>query len=381
MNIGRRNLLKQIGGTLAAGSVLAPARALANRSGESFSDGSPEAHGAVHLDRNENGYGASPKAIAAVKEAAAQASLYSDGAKLREAIAQHHHAKPEQIILGCGSSDVLRMAAATFAGQGTTLISPSPTCDLIANFARAAGAKIQEVELRKDHGHDLSGMLDRAKSSSTGGLLYVCNPNSPTGSLTARKEIDEFLEAVPANFHVVIDEAYHDYAGGSGSYTSFIDKPSANPRVIVTRTFSTSYGLAGARVGYGVASAEAVKKMAQANLPYPISGPSAAAAIAALGDHAFLESCIKKNFDDRQEFMNQVNARMLRALDSHANFVCVNVMHPANEIYDHYVKHNVFVMPPIPSMPTYLRVSLGSPKAVAEFWRVFDLLGFHPMAM
>jgi histidinol-phosphate aminotransferase len=151
--------------------------------------------------------------------------------------------------------------------------------------------------------------------------------------------------------------------------------------VIVTRTFSTSYGLAGARVGYGVASTTVAAKLVSESLPFATNRAGISAAIAALADQQHIETCAKRNFDDRQEFMNQVNARMLRALDSHANFVCLNVMRPAKEILEHYQK-NDFVLPPtIPTMPTYLRISLGSPEEMIEFWRVWDLLGSHPMSM
>ena len=180
---------------------------------------------------------------------------------------------------------------------------------------------------------------------------------------------------------MVIDEAYHQYAGGSGAYMSFIDRPSDNPRVIVTRTFSSAYGLAGARVGYAVTSPSAVEKMVREALPFALNRAGMFAASTALADREHIESCTNRNFNDRQEFMNQVNARMLRALDSHSNFVCLNVMRPAVEISEHYRKNN-FVLPPlIPSMPNYLRISLGTPEEMREFWRVWDLLGSHPMSM
>jgi histidinol-phosphate aminotransferase len=105
------------------------------------------------------------------------------------------------------------------------------------------------------------------------------------------------------------------------------------------------------------------------------------AAGVALEDQEYIGKCVKRNFDDRQEFMNQVNARMLRALDSHTNFVCLNVMRPAGEIWEHYRKNKIALAPVIPSMPNYLRVSLGRPEEMAEFWRVWDLLRSHPMSM
>jgi histidinol-phosphate aminotransferase len=379
MTLDRRSLLKQLGVGIAAGSVLNPVRSAAGAT--SVESVSKEPGGAICLNHNENAYGASKKAIAAIEETAVQAYLYPDTTVLQNALASHHGVKPEQIVLGCGSSDVLRSAVSAFLGPGTALITATPTCDLIAKFGRDKDASVQEVPLRKDHAHDLNAMLERSNGSPKNGLLYVCNPNSPTSTLSSRKDIEDFLGKVSLNFHVVIDEAYHDYAGGSGAYASFLDRPVGNPRVIVTRTFSTSYGLAGARVGYAVTSAPVAQKMVQASLPFAISNTGMSAAVAALADRQHVEISAKRNSDDRQEFMNQVNARMLRALDSHTNFICLNVMRPAGEIIEHYRKNNFLLAPLIPSMPTYLRISLGIPERMREFWRVWDLLGSHPMSM
>jgi histidinol-phosphate aminotransferase len=379
MALDRRSLLKQIGVGIAAGSILTPVRSAAGAA--SVESVSKEPGGPIRLNHNENAYGPSKKAIAAIQETAGQVYLYPDTTILQNALASHHGVKQEQIVLGCGSSDVLRSAASAFLGPGTALITAAPTCDLMAHFGRDKDASVQEVPLRKDHAHDLNAMLERSNGSAKNGLIYVCNPNSPTSTLSTRQDIEDFLGNVSLNFHVVIDEAYHDYAGGSGAYASFLDRPVGNPRVIVTRTFSTSHGLAGSRVGYAVTSAPVARKMAQASLPFAISNAGMSAAVAALADRQHIETSVRRNFDDRQEFMNQVNARMLRALDSHTNFICLNVMRPAGEIIEHYRKNNFLLAPLIPSMPNYLRISLGIPERMREFWRVWDLLGSHPMSM
>jgi histidinol-phosphate aminotransferase len=391
MNLNRRNLLKQLGTGIAASSLFAPRRAsAASRESTSDSEDLSQRLAPIRLDRNENAYGASPKAIAAIEETAKGTSRYLDSSILLKTLADHHsetmpganHAiKPEQIVVGCGSSDVFRMAASAFLGPGATLILATPTCDLIAQYGRSRGATMIEVPLRNDHAHDLEAMLKHSNKNAATGLIYVCNPNSPTGTLTTRQDIEEFLIKVSPKFQVVIDEAYHQYAGGSGAYRSFIDRPSDNPRVIVTRTFSTAYGLAGARVGYAVASASNADRMVREGLPFALNRAGMFAASAALADRAHILTCTNRNFNDRQEFMNQVNARMLRALDSHSNFVCLNVMRPAVEISAHYSKNDFVLAPLIPSMPNYLRISLGTPQEMREFWRVWDLLGSHPMSM
>ena len=382
MTLDRRHLLKQLGMGIAAGSILVPERASADSNQHAFDVRPPLEHqGPIRLDRNENAYGPSPKAIAAIQEAAGHASRYPDTAALQNALALRHNVKPEQIVLGAGSTDVLRMAASAFLNAGNTLILANPTCDLLAGYAKSNGADVIEIPLRNDHAHDLNAMLQRSTQSGASGLIYVCNPNSPTGTLSPRSEIEAFLAKVSPNFHVLIDEAYHHYALRSGSYQSFLDSPVAHRGLIVTRTFSAAHGLAGARVGYAVTSVPVARKLSVSTSPFAVSRTGVAAALAALADQEHLDTCVKRNVDDRQEFKNQVNARMLRVLDSHTNFSCLNVMRPAGEILEHYRKNNCVLAPPIPAMPNYLRISLGAPAEMLEFWRVWDLLGSHPMAM
>jgi histidinol-phosphate aminotransferase len=396
MTLNRRNLLKQLGAGVAASSLLTPARAASETAGTPGPDAQATTSAKnvakfdkpIHLDRNENAYGASEKAIAAIQQSASRVSHYQDGNVLKNDLSAYHSdrsgkkdwLRPEQIVIGCGSTDILRMAAGAFLGAGKTLIQATPTCDLLRSYAQQNGANVIEIPLRKDFAHDLDAMLRRTQGQDSG-LVYICNPNTPTGTLTPRNYLETFLPKFPPGFHLLIDEAYHDYAGGSGAYASFVERPSENPRVIVSRTFSAAHGLAGARVGYAVTSAETAAAMSKASLPYPLSQAGISAASASLNDPQHLQRCVKRNFDDRQEFMNQVNARMLRALDSHANFVCLNVMRPAAEITEHYAKNNFVLAPLIPSLPNYLRISLGTPDEMHQFWRVWDLLGSHPMSM
>ncbi|MEP6601305.1 MAG: histidinol-phosphate transaminase [Nitrospirota bacterium] len=373
--------MKQLGLGIAASSILLPERAAVSNQLASATQRPPEHAGPIRLDRNENAYGPSTKAIAAMQQAASRARRYPDAAALQNELALRHNVKPEQIVLGAGSADILRMAASAFLNTRNSLILGNPTCDLLVGNAKSMGAGVVEVPLRNDHAHDLHAMWQRSAGSGASGLIYICNPNSPTSTLSPRAEIEEFLGKVSPDFHVVIDEAYHDYAVRSGSYRSFLERPVANPHVIVTRTFSAAHGLAGARVGYAVTSAPVARTLSSFASPFAVSGTGVAAALAELADQHHVDTCAKRNVDDRQEFKNQVNARMLRVLDSHTNFSCLNVMRPATEIFEHYRKNNFVLAPPIPSMPNYLRISLGTPEEMLEFWRVWDLLGSHPMSM
>lgn len=380
MLISRRKLI----GRLAAGAAVGTAvHALGSFS---FADTALAPYrnlrtGPLLLCSNENAYGPSEKVIAVMSTACSGANRYSrtEFDSLQNQIASLHQVKPEQIVLGCGSSEILHMAAATFLGSGKKFVQASPTCSLPSKFAQNSGAEIINVPLNKMYEHDLGAML--AHSDSSTALVYICNPNSPTGTLTSRKDIESFIGKLPATTVVLIDEAYHHFVSKNSAYASFLDRPIDDHRVIVTRTFSKIYGLAGMRIGYAVASPEMAQRLSKNILQSGISVVSARAASAALDDSEYTLMAAKRNANDRQEFMNQVNARMLRALDSHTNFVMLNPLRPVDEVLVHLKKHNIVVAPRIPEMDKYMRVSLGTPTEMLEFWRVWDLMPQNKMAM
>ena len=166
---------------------------------------------------------------------------------MTERIAASHGVKPEQVLFGCGSTELMRAAACAFLGSGRQLIQASPTYEAPEDYARSLGAEVVSVPLDQRHAHDLHAMLDRASAAT--GLIYICNPNNPTATITPRREIETFIGKLPSTTKVLIDEAYHHYVAPSGMYASFIDRPLGDERVIVTRTFSKVYGLAGTEAG------------------------------------------------------------------------------------------------------------------------------------
>lgn len=379
MAMNRRGLLKRFAGGMAVWGALP---GLDARLEEEAGQGTPAGSIAqrIRLDRNENAYGASSRVVGILRDDATRVNLFpgATGA-LREELAKQHGVSGEQIVVGCGSSEVLRMAATAFLGLGKKLVLASPTFDLIGRFGSAHKANVVKVPLQKNYAHDLEGMLSHLRGGA--GLVYICNPNNPTGTITERREIERFLEKLPPSAYAIVDEAYHQYAGGSGAYASFLERRVENPTLIVTRTFSIAYGLAALRVGYAVASKEVAGRLILESLPYGVNGPGLLAAEKALGDSEHIQNCVEANARDRQEFLNQVNARMLRALNSHTNFVCLNVMRPAAAVVEHFKKNNITLAPIIPELPTYLRISLGRPEEMQEFWRVWDLQGPQPMSM
>jgi histidinol-phosphate aminotransferase len=381
MKTSRRGFLRSLRAGTAA--VLVAHRPLPGLSRAALFDPVESAHddGLIRLDRNDNAYGPSREVIDAIHSSIGSVNRYpvSECSSLRKRIADLHHAKPEQVLMGCGSTEILRMAAFAFLGRGKQLIQASPTFEAIENYARAASSDVISVRLTPRFSHDLDGMQARVGPSTT--LVYICNPNNPTASLTPRKDVEDFIGKLPASTFVVIDEAYHHYAGQSGMYGSFIDHPIDNERVIVTRTFSSVYGLAGLRLGYAVAAPNAIQRMRQFATEEDINIVVAQAASAALDDLDGANESVRRNMDDRQEFFNQAMARALKPIDSHANFVMMNTFHPAEDVIEHFRRNNILIGRSFPAMRTYIRISLGRPDEMRRFWAAWDMLPYPKHTM
>jgi histidinol-phosphate aminotransferase len=335
----------------------------------------------VRLNNNENPYGPSNKVANAIQSFAGSVNRYPlmEERSLAQRIADQHRLKPEQILLGCGSTDILRMAAFAFLGNGKRLIQAAPTFEAIGDYARATSAEVISVPLTPRFSHDLDGMQKQVTASTT--LVYICNPNNPTASLTPRNDLEAFIGKIPASTFVVIDEAYHHYAGESSMYVSFIDRPLDSERVIVTRTFSKVYGLAGLRLGYAVSSPNTIQKMRQFASHDNINSIVAQVGLVALDDSDGVNDCVRRNLDDRQEFFNQAMARAVKPIDSHANFVMVNTYHPAEEVIQHFRQSNILIGRTFPPMSTYTRISLGRPEEMQRFWQAWDTLPYPKHTM
>lgn len=378
MQISRRRFLRTVGLSTAAGTALAPLAGLSSPLGFEPERTKPEP-GFIRLDSNENAYGPSRRVAEAIRVAAPTANRYPylRYDDLIQRIAARHRVKPEQVLLGCGSTEILRMAAQAYLGPGAKLVQASPTFEALEFYAQTTGAEIARVPLTAAFAHDLESMLNRCAGSPA--LIYLCNPNNPTGSTTPRKDIESFISRLPSNVNVLIDEAYHHYAVPSANYASFLDHPVNDERVIVARTFSKVYGLAGLRLGYGIAAPAAVSRMRRFTTLDNINGMAVEAALAALDDRQALADFIKRNTDARQEFFNQALARMIKPIDSQANFVMMNAHHPAADVIAHFEKSNIRIGRAFPPMDTYVRVSLGLPGEMRAFWRAWDLLSFPKM--
>lgn len=371
MQLSRRSFFRILG-TGAAASTLSP---LANvAAARMFEPTRGEAEKFILLNSNENPYGASQKCVYAMQDSVVFANRYPyrQYDELIGKIAEHHGISSEQILLGCGSTEILRVAPETFGGPGRQVMQASPTYEAISHYAELAGSEVVSVPLTKQFAHDLDGMLAKVTPATT--LIYICNPNNPTGSLTPRRELEAFIGKLPSNCRVVIDEAYHHFVSPNAPYTSFIDQPMRDARIIVCRTFSKVYGLAGLRLGYAVASKDIVQRMEPHITEDSINAIATRVGGAALADSKGTQEAIKKNAAVRQLFLEQAKARNIPAIDSQTNFAMIDTGRPVESIIAHFRKNNILVGRKFAAMPNYLRVSFGKPEEMREFWGVWDML-------
>ena len=378
MHICRRDLLRQLGVAITSAGLL-PALGETSLLPVKSAAGATSPAKPIRLNRNESPYGPCEKANEAMREAIDLANRYpgQELEDLRSTISTLNGVRSEQITLGCGSTDILRIAAESFLGPGKSLVMATPTFNAIAGYARASGTEIRAVPLTKRYMHDLDTMIRRTDAST--GLIYVCNPNNPTGGLTPKGDLESFFDRVPRSVSVLVDEAYHDFVPPTSTYTTWVARAASDPRLIVTRTLSKVYGMAGLRVGYAVASSGTSKRLAQRRLAMGVNIVAARATKAALEDQADVRKIVDRVADDRQEFYNQANARMLRSLDSVTNFVMLRTSRPGTEVAEQLREKGILVASGYPGFDNYIRVSLGSPPDMTEFWRTWDAFMPHGM--
>lgn len=372
MSLSRRNFVRLAGGAASVLSTL-PLSADVFKSLEFAAETMPDAP--VRLDSNENPYGPSAKVMEAMEGALSMANRYPrpEYAGLVERIASMHNVTPDRVLLGCGSSEILRVVSIALLGPGKKFVQASPTFETAGHFAQLSRADVVSVFLDQKFAHDLDGMAARVDANTP--LVYICNPNNPTGSLTPRPAIEAFLTKLPATTTVLIDEAYHHFATETPGYTSFLDRPINDDRVIIARTFSKVYGLAGMRLGYAIATPKMVAQLKPYISPVSVNAVIMRAAAVALDDTEGAQDYIKKNEAARQEFFRQASTRGLKPIPSCTNFAMMEVGRPTKQMVEHFRKNNVWIGRDFPPMETSIRVSFGKPDEMKEFWRVYDQQG------
>ncbi|MBL8492136.1 MAG: histidinol-phosphate transaminase [Rhodocyclaceae bacterium] len=317
----------------------------------------------VKLASNENPLGMSPKARSAVEAAIAGIERYPDQFELAKALADRLGLPMEQIVLGNGSNDVLDIAARVFLAPGRSAVFSRHAFAVYPLATMTAGAECLVAPARH-YGHDLAAMRSLIRSDTR--VVWIANPNNPTGTFLPYADVKAFIASVPADVAVVLDEAYNEYLP-SGDRVDTLPWVKEFPNLVITRTFSKVYGLAGLRVGYGVASPEVADLMNRIRQPFNVNNLALAAAVAALDDHVFLA----ESFDLNRRGMEQIVAGLKRLglehIPSHGNFVTFGVADGA-AVNQKLLQQGVIVRPIGGyGLPNHLRVTIGLPDENERF--------------
>ncbi len=325
----------------------------------------------VLLNSNENPYGPSPTAREAMIEAHEVACRYPDfyADKLQEKLAAFHGFAPENVVVTCGSTELLKMCAAAFLGPGKRLVQATPTFEALAAYARRGGAEVVKVPVDGDYRHNLDALARAAQERP--GLVYICNPNNPTGTVVSRPAIEKFLDKVPRETVVLVDEAYHHYVEDPG-YGTLLGAVEVGRNVVIARTFSKIYGMAGLRIGYGLASRALVKKLRREVVFSSANVLGCVAAYASLEDEGFVRQNQQRNQDARNFLVQSMRARGRSVIPSHTNFVCVHVARPVRPVIRAFREQGIRVGRPFAGLPEHIRVSLGLPEEMEKFVAAFD---------
>lgn len=312
----------------------------------------------VKLASNENPLGPSPKAVAAVREAAASMHVYPDGSAhtVRTKLAEKHGVSPAQVLLGNGSDELIHLLGLVFLEKGDEMVVADPTFVRYEAAAHLAETTLVRVPLDATLTHDLERMADAVTPRTK--LVFVANPHNPTGTVVTRAAFEAFLDRLPPTCTCVLDEAYFEYGPGSPDGLDYVR---AGREVVVLRTFSKAYGLAGIRIGYGFASEAVVDAVNRAREPFDVNALAQVAAVAALDDVDHIERSRAVNAEGLARIAALAAQRGWRAVPSHANFICVDTGQPAQPLFEALLRQGVIVRAGGPlGLPTYLRVSVGT---------------------
>jgi histidinol-phosphate aminotransferase len=315
---------------------------------------------AIKLASNENPIGPSPKAVEAVKNAVADSNRYPDGGThlLRHKLARQHGVAMDQIFVGLGSSEIIDLASRILLSRGTTGITSHGSYAPFSLAIRASGADLVCVP-QQDFAFDLRAIADAVLANRETRLVYLANPNNPTGTAFGAAELQEFLRRVPADVLVVLDEAYIHYADRPDMPDS-VQLFREHKNLLTLRTFSKAYGLAGLRVGYGIGDTPVLEAMNKLRTPFNLTGVSQAAALAALDDTEHVNRSIRENATERTRLSRGLTELGLRPIRSHANFNFVDIGPEAQELYNELLHEGVIVRPlGWMGMPEAMRVSVG----------------------
>src|SRR5256714_2025128 len=326
--------------------------------------------GIVRLSANENPYGPSPQAHAAMNNSFDVSCRYPDEANdvLIDKIAKINSVNRDQIVLGDGSSEILKLCAETFTGptQGK-LVAADPTFESILEYSKANGAEVVKVPLTSGFTHDLEKMGAAANGKA---LVYVCNPNNPTASITPKNDLRDFIAKTSAGTMIPVDEAYFHYAH-SPDYESVIPLVKDHPNLLVARTFSKIYGMAGLRCGYCVAQPEMIMRMHPFQMFDSVNIMALAAASASLDDADQVNNGRKLTGEAKNFTTSELDKMGYKLIPSQANFIMFDCKRPVVPIIKAMKERNVQVGRLFPALPNHMRLTIGKKSEMESFVSAF----------
>ena len=314
----------------------------------------------IKLASNENPLGISPKALAAMKAETANCFMYPEGTSLdlRTKLAAKLGVKPEMLIVSNGADHILNMLGMAFINAGDECIMPDPSFAAYTTNAIIMGGIPVKVPVDKNLVVDLEAMA--AKITDKTKLIYICNPNNPIANIVTKQQVDAFMAKVPDHVIVVFDEAYYEYVQDP-EYPQTVEYVNAGKNVIITRTFSKVFGLAGTRIGYAIAPMHLMDILGRVALPFPVNRVAQAGALAAMDDQEFMDATIKTNNEGRAYLFSEFDKMGMEYCDSQTNFVFVNVHMDAKTTFTELLKTGVIIRPGhLWGYDQYLRVTIGT---------------------
>jgi histidinol-phosphate aminotransferase len=376
MTVSRRSFVATLGASVGAGAAgMLTAPLLTWRGHEQLlaQQGTPaaaEPHaerliasqpGMIRLDSNENPNGPGARASDAIVHQLGQTNRYpvKETDDLTQRIAAVQSVKPENVLLGCGSGELLRAAVYAFTSSSLALAEPEPTFEAPGNFARFMGRAVNAPPVDDKLATDLDTLTSASRNA---GLVYFCNPNNPTAAVHKASDVAAFVEQVmrtSPDAVVLVDEAYHEYVADPG-YATAIPIALANPRVVVTRTFSKVFGMAGLRVGYAIGQPAALQRMEPWLLGSNVNQLALAAATATIGDTAHVAAEVKRNAAARAYTRHFFESAGYTVPAADANFMMVDIRRDPKAFKLACAKHKVAIGRRFPSLPTYARISVGT---------------------
>ncbi len=312
------------------------------------------------LASNENPLGPSSKALRAMRKAIRDVHLYPEGCcyYLLNRLAKELEIDPKHVIFGNGSNEIIELLVRGFLSEGDEIISSEKTFLVYPILTQVAGATFRAVPMTQDYRYDLEGILAAITPKTK--LIFIANPNNPTGTYVTAQEVEAFLQKVPENIMVCFDEAYVDFVDATDFPQMLSYIKAGKPNVVVLRTFSKAYGLAGLRVGYGLASKEVMAYLHNVRQPFNVNSIAQAAATAALDDAFFRWRTKWLVVRGRKYFYRKLKRLGLEYLPSQANFILINMKMDGHEVYEYLLKQGMIVRPMTSyQLPDWIRVTIG----------------------